>query len=1015
MTSLEPIGFDIPKAPQIVNAAPQALPQVDTTGLQVLSQSNQQIQQSLQAQAQFSAQSATSLQQTAEAASRSVSQVAASEAKVAQLKAEAAVDFSRSMQTFTGTIGNTIDQFAKARAAKDAAYRDAQKAAAIKELEDAQVDWIDKGRLSNEGTTAYRDVVTQTLGKYDLSSDDIGALTQRYYGPAVDQAKKAESNRQEAAAKVEQSRTDILVEQERIKASAAAGLVAASVSNSTPGVAQEAVQKLDGQIAELMANEQIPLGRRLTAAKEIYEVLSSSMAKRGEGMAAINEKKATYLRMSIVEAAAQAELKDGKITYEEYLARVRKEAVEQNVSWEPADPLRGEKYVQSVLQTNQSVQGLQEQERERKIAAINADGDTVVALATAFALDPTGYRNVKATDPKLLDRNSKVALEVFEDFEDFRTKFVPEYNRKKASLNLQIQQDRQQLDQWYVNASRDNGSAQSNPNFTKLLELARQGDPSLAAVDGGGRAPVTPEMAQRVYAAAGRVIQARVEEGSALDAEYQNRANKAAQYGLYLDVEQTKTIHKRYQQKREENAAKLREIQLQQFQLPGQSPNFNGGSPSKSGEVRPLARGTYGGQQITFPFPISALAGDLEPGQRFGDSRDGGRRSHAGLDFALPVGTPIQSLVYGKIQNIDNVDDNGAGINVEVLGDNGFIYRFLHLSRINMREGQRVAPGESFALSGNTGVGSGPHLHFEVYDPKTGLVDPLPHLASGQFGDASRTPRTAGSSPPPNAPPVFPAGAIPLGNGTYLLNGNVEKVSYKQGTITQQPARYSASAPIRSSYTRGEHLASQAPDANHGYAPLARDPQFARALNAVAAKHGMPGYMLADLIAYESANSFSTSKGNGLGFYGLIQFGPDARKDLGVTLAQLTSMTPTQQMGLVDEYLKMQKRYAGVAENTPIKNAAELIALVNLGGGVYKDVLQRGEAAVRDPRNNDGYIQLMEYLQRLGKFSGRKYDFPGNRQERLRASAVHTRPSVGCTMCEALVASAQFQPHENVS
>ncbi|WP_313322132.1 peptidoglycan DD-metalloendopeptidase family protein [Stutzerimonas nitrititolerans] len=95
---------------------------------------------------------------------------------------------------------------------------------------------------------------------------------------------------------------------------------------------------------------------------------------------------------------------------------------------------------------------------------------------------------------------------------------------------------------------------------------------------------------------------------------------------------------------------------------------------------------------------------------------------HNGVDFAMPVGTPILSIADGVITRIGNHPYAGKYLEVEHPGQ--FKTRYLHLSRISVRQGQNVRRGQQIALSGNTGRSTGPHLHFELH-VNNRPVDPL--------------------------------------------------------------------------------------------------------------------------------------------------------------------------------------------------------------------------------------------------------------------------------------------------
>jgi len=101
-------------------------------------------------------------------------------------------------------------------------------------------------------------------------------------------------------------------------------------------------------------------------------------------------------------------------------------------------------------------------------------------------------------------------------------------------------------------------------------------------------------------------------------------------------------------------------------------------------------------------------------------------KMHAGLDFTSPVGTEVYASGDGRVTWSD-YGTNGYGIHVII--DHGFGYETLyaHLSRTKVRNGQRVKRGDLIGLSGNTGLSSGPHLHYEVHKSGT-PVDPVNYM-----------------------------------------------------------------------------------------------------------------------------------------------------------------------------------------------------------------------------------------------------------------------------------------------
>lgn len=117
-----------------------------------------------------------------------------------------------------------------------------------------------------------------------------------------------------------------------------------------------------------------------------------------------------------------------------------------------------------------------------------------------------------------------------------------------------------------------------------------------------------------------------------------------------------------------------------------------------------------------------------------------GGEFHAGIDLGVPVGTPVRAARAGKV--IYAGPSSGYGLRVDLDHGGGVVTRYAHLSRIDVPLGRDVAAGSTFALSGNTGHSTGPHLHFEL---RLGgrAVDPSPYLASAGAGAAPSWPTAA--------------------------------------------------------------------------------------------------------------------------------------------------------------------------------------------------------------------------------------------------------------------------------
>jgi murein DD-endopeptidase MepM/ murein hydrolase activator NlpD len=119
---------------------------------------------------------------------------------------------------------------------------------------------------------------------------------------------------------------------------------------------------------------------------------------------------------------------------------------------------------------------------------------------------------------------------------------------------------------------------------------------------------------------------------------------------------------------------------------------------------------------------------------RFGDV-GAWARYHTGFDFSAPMGTKLRAPAAGTVMNAGIGPASGwAGNYVVIKQPNGTQVLMAHMSRVNVKVGQKVSPCDPVGAVGQTGRAFGPHLHFEVYP--AGIepgdvykaVDPLPWL-----------------------------------------------------------------------------------------------------------------------------------------------------------------------------------------------------------------------------------------------------------------------------------------------
>ena len=88
-------------------------------------------------------------------------------------------------------------------------------------------------------------------------------------------------------------------------------------------------------------------------------------------------------------------------------------------------------------------------------------------------------------------------------------------------------------------------------------------------------------------------------------------------------------------------------------------------------------------------------------------------RMHRGIDIACPYGSPVYAVIEGTVNWAGY--KGGYGNFIGIQGQGGIGTGYGHLSRIAVRAGERVSRGELVGYSGNSGLSTGPHLHFETY------------------------------------------------------------------------------------------------------------------------------------------------------------------------------------------------------------------------------------------------------------------------------------------------------------
>lgn len=129
--------------------------------------------------------------------------------------------------------------------------------------------------------------------------------------------------------------------------------------------------------------------------------------------------------------------------------------------------------------------------------------------------------------------------------------------------------------------------------------------------------------------------------------------------------------------------------------------------------------------------------------QAFGEAASG--YPHRGVDFGVVIGTPVYAPCAGKVVQFTNsftqwngemVRSFGNGVCIEMGG--GWWTLLAHLSQVVVNIGDTVKAGQIVGYSGNTGVSTGPHLHWQLCDSPAFPIDinqsrdPLAYIVAGE-------------------------------------------------------------------------------------------------------------------------------------------------------------------------------------------------------------------------------------------------------------------------------------------
>ena len=122
---------------------------------------------------------------------------------------------------------------------------------------------------------------------------------------------------------------------------------------------------------------------------------------------------------------------------------------------------------------------------------------------------------------------------------------------------------------------------------------------------------------------------------------------------------------------------------------------------------------------VDFIWPVTGRISSIFGLRRFFNEQE--RRPHSGLDIAAKEGTPIKAVANGTV--IDTGDFFFSGNMIYIDHGQGIISLYAHLSKISVKPGDIINQGDIIGNVGQTGLVTGPHLHFAIYANQT-LIDP---------------------------------------------------------------------------------------------------------------------------------------------------------------------------------------------------------------------------------------------------------------------------------------------------
>lgn len=723
-----------------------------------------------------------------------------------------------------------------------------------------------------------------------------------------------------------------------------------------------------------------------------------------------------------------------------------------------AQPGEAEKFTAQQLTDINTRQRIIQEGQERLGANLNITTDESSMLAKRMVSNPAFLAQMEKSpefgnNPSVraavtLAKRYQAYVKDKADLEDWKATNGVTY----AKLNLNIASNRAQLIERMARAKAalDSGKEltpeqKAEADFTQrtlqqLPELKGFIDGIAQKINSGGKIDVGELTKASNIEEQGLigVMKAVVQEQQNKEEQLRNRYFDLQQYGMQKPVDQiTKDANseqKALDIKMENWSNLIRQQQTQQQtpvqygqQAPFDSSSTYGAEVDERGLVKLAPRQrlntiTVNGTKVVTPV-VSGSGAPLT--SQWKASRDGGRRQHAGIDFGQNAGVPSVALVGGQVAHVE-VHSSGYGGFMDIIGDNGYVYRYAHQGGFKFKPGQRVKAGDLVSVSDGSGAGP-PHLHFEVhakptysngkYVPQYGVsatIDPIEHLSKLSAKDSSvlmprmnnrQTSRMNPRAKVANNAAVLPQGGALQANTVQFVGGQTRaaaNVYNNQRPIRNGKLPWNIGNPNSISYDY---------DDDFGYAPLRNNTKLRRAITDAAKELKVPAVWIADIIRQESGAAMShKTVHNGGRNYGLFGFGNDSFRD--VKVAQMRNMDESQQLKLMTRYMRDNGWLKHLAKRGGETSISEFWAIMRMGTDWRNRVL-KDPVSFLSQRMNDTGRTWADELGLLGKWTGRSYSIPGrNSDRRSRNAAIKSEEHASCQLCQQmLVSGSSILPH----